>query len=570
MHVKHIIPILMLLAMAGCNKDIDVFEPYPTAHQLLFTASAFVEVVDEHGVAQENATVRIGNKQLTTNDDGFVFFQDVLMSGQSYVTIDKPGFFHGSRRFYPSVNATHFLNVTLLSSQPVGSFNSGTGGQISLDGDARLSFPAEAIVDPNGELYTGTVDVSAQPIYADDPELSSKMPGDLVGMNGSNELGSLASLGMMAVELRSSSGDLLQVKEGSTVEMHMPIPSDMIANAPTTIPMWYFDEVEGLWIEEGTANRSGDAYVAEVGHFTYWNYDAWFPIVKWGATFLLPNGEPASNVSVCLTILSLEATKCASTIEDGVVCGMVAEGEPLLMEVKDPCGNVIYADEIGPYYDSTMIGPITIDAGGITINTISGSAVNCDSEPVTDGFVVVKIGDNNHYSQLDEADGSFSLNVINCNSNDAVITVFDEEALKQSLPLTFPDAPEINTGEITVCEVLQEFIILTVEGNDIYFLNPDASILEDTWTQIVSGDSLKYFYVSFEGTSEGTYNTSIISETSFEAMPGVFGYLFGIELVISYYGNPGDYIVGTLIATFKEHQGTGEYPVTGEFSVKLE
>ena len=95
--------------------------------------------------------------------------------------------------------------------------------------------------------------------------------------------------------------------------------------------MWYFDEESGWWKEEGEATLVGNEYVAQLPHFSYWNCDAPFETVKWGATFVYEDGSTASQVEVCLTILSLQTTACAYTDQDGFICGMVAAGEVMLM-----------------------------------------------------------------------------------------------------------------------------------------------------------------------------------------------------------------------------------------------
>lgn len=55
--------------------------------------------------------------------------------------------------------------------------------------------------------------------------------------------------------------------------MTFPIPETMRDNPPPTIPLWYFDDESGLWVEEGIATLQGDVYVGEVGHFSWHNLD---------------------------------------------------------------------------------------------------------------------------------------------------------------------------------------------------------------------------------------------------------------------------------------------------------
>ena len=39
------------------------------------------------------------------------------------------------------------------------------------------------------------------------------------------------------------------------------------------MPLWYFDEQKGMWVEEGVATKQGNQYVGTVNHFTDWNCD---------------------------------------------------------------------------------------------------------------------------------------------------------------------------------------------------------------------------------------------------------------------------------------------------------
>lgn len=578
MRTKFLIGLTMIFAVFSCKDSFDEFNPdkpiIPDPPiEITFEASAFVEVMDAFGMPVEGAVIALGSKQQTTDEYGLVHFDDVTMSTFTYLTVEKSGFFHGSRRFYPVKDKTEHLRIILLDDNSIGEFDAGKGGVVEANGSVILDFPQDAIVTANGELYSGFVAVSAQPIPANDPELSSKMPGDLVGVTEEGKTGVLGSMGMVAVELRSLSGDLLQVKDGSKVKMTMQVPPEMQGKAPATIPMWYFDEATGLWQEEGTATLSGGQYTADVGHFTYWNYDAWFPIVPWTASFVYESG-PAANISVCLTILALDTKKCASTNDEGVVSGMVAADELMLMEVLDPCGNVVYSEEIGPYSDSTTIGPITIPESAVNLTTITGTAVDCDGNPVTNGFVRVEAGHSNSYVELDESDGTFDIIVMNCAEDDVVLIVIDEGALRQSLPQTYDYATTIDAGEITVCETITELIAIDIEGEDDAFLYffPSAAI-EAGITYVNAQDSTTggSLFFSFNGIVPGTYEVEELGMW-FQLSGGDVVQATQATVVITYYGDVGDYIQGTISGVVSTNpQGGGqEYNFTGTISILQE
>lgn len=562
--------IMLSLLLVRC-KDSESLIPDP----VVFDASAFVEVEDLQGNPIAGVQIKVGDYQGFTDDDGVLFLKEIEMNPATYLTAEKSGYFHGSRRFYPSAGKISTVKLVLMTEQLVGTIQPGTGGTVQVGDGIVLDFPANAIVDEDGQAFTGAVSVYAQPIMADDPDLSYKMPGDLVGAREDDTRTGMASFGMVVVELRSGSGEVLQVKEGSKVEMKMEIPSSLVASAPATVPMWYFDEESGWWKEEGEATLVGNEYVAQLPHFSFWNCDAPFETVKWGATFVYEDGSTASQVEVCLTILSLQTTACAYTDQDGFICGMVAAGEVMLMEVRSPCGDIIYSQQIGPYTDTTMIGPINIPTSSVSFSVVSGLAVDCAGNPVTNGFARIKVGTQNYFAALDEITGAYSISVMNCDESAVTIKLFDKDALTESLVFSFAYAPLIDAGTITVCEALTEFIDVEVVGlPEHYLFYFPYSSSQQGYTTIAGQDSsvvFKYFYINVPGTTTGIF-TPLGGEIGVELPNGdrAVAETDDLTVTITYYGAVGDYIIGTLSGTWHtgpDGQGGPDYPLTGNFSV---
>jgi hypothetical protein len=100
------------------------------------------------------------------------------------------------------------------------------------------------------------------------------MPGgDLAAIRTTGSETQLISYGMAEVSLTDNAGNPLQLKEGAASQLTFPIPAGMESNPPATIPLWYFDEERGIWIEEGTATLQGNVYVGSVTHFSWHNLD---------------------------------------------------------------------------------------------------------------------------------------------------------------------------------------------------------------------------------------------------------------------------------------------------------
>ena len=74
------------------------------------------------------------------------------------------------------------------------------------------------------------------------------------------------------------------------------------------MPLWYFDEDGGYWIEDGVATLQGNTYVGEVTHFTFWNYDFPYPSATLCITLQDESGNPLAYTPLDLYSSLLNAT----------------------------------------------------------------------------------------------------------------------------------------------------------------------------------------------------------------------------------------------------------------------
>src|SRR5690606_17688534 len=92
--------------------------------------------------------------------------------------------------------------------------------------------------------------------------------------------------------ITTPTGEHLQLAKGKPSTLKVKIPESQLSSAPDKIPLWYFDDAEGFWKEEGLAIKQGDSYVGTVEHFTDWNCDDPNEIATIIGTVLDCTGQP--------------------------------------------------------------------------------------------------------------------------------------------------------------------------------------------------------------------------------------------------------------------------------------
>ncbi len=240
------------------------------------TISGFVK--DTQGNAVPDVIVSTGESSVLTNPSGAFRLEKVgIVAGRSVIRFEKEGYFDVVRSFVkeegdiwevvicPKGNSNIAATVT---------FNATDSKQLKA-GNMKVDLPANSItVENTGAIYTGTV--KADMLYLDpqSESFTAMMPGgDLAAVRQDNSEVTLVSYGMVGVKLTSDNGEQLQLKKGEKSVVTFPIPEGMDQGLPESIPLWHFNEKAGLWVESGVAKRSGNEYVGEVSHFSYYNLD---------------------------------------------------------------------------------------------------------------------------------------------------------------------------------------------------------------------------------------------------------------------------------------------------------
>lgn len=256
-----------LLGLPACSSDDSSSGPGTTPAN----RGTVSGIVAASGFPLEGVVVAIGGKTVTTNEDGWFAVTDLAVADNAVIGFALAGYLPTFRTVAILANeTTHLPDVALLTADTV-VLDAATGGSAStLGGLATASFPANAFATAAGGAYTGDVNVDLSAALPSSSDFYDVFPGDFEGEATGGGTVPIVSFGFMGVELTDDSrGAPLQLADGVTAALSLALPN----TGSSTIPMWWFDEARGVWVEEGEAVWNGSAYVAEVSHLSIWNWD---------------------------------------------------------------------------------------------------------------------------------------------------------------------------------------------------------------------------------------------------------------------------------------------------------
>ncbi|MGY4830886.1 carboxypeptidase regulatory-like domain-containing protein [Sphaerotilaceae bacterium SBD11-9] len=274
--LAHVAALALSAALVACGggggDSAPAPAPAPAGPQVGGVTGRILSASDGQPVV--GAAVNSGSTSTLTAADGSFTLTGLAASDTTPVTVSATGYSRTMRITSVRANTTTTLPTQLLPVAATASIYPPSGGTATVAGStAQVVFPANAIVDSSGAVPHQMVSVQVTPINpAQDPNL---MPGDYrTTSNGSPAW--LESFGAMSVVLTDASGNAYNLAAGQSATIRIPATS-RAATLPTTIPLYWFNESTGLWVQEGSATLGGTApnryYEGSVAHFTTWNAD---------------------------------------------------------------------------------------------------------------------------------------------------------------------------------------------------------------------------------------------------------------------------------------------------------
>jgi internalin A len=365
-----------------------------------------------------SATIECGGKISITDSKGYFFFKEKLTVNKDYavIKVTRQGYLTGFRTFTPNIQkpSYHIQKIMLLS---VGTPQvvSSSGGSVTID-NVTLTFPANSVVKPGGLPYSGNINITARYINPNSPTFPLQIPGILSGLNDANLINALQSFGMAQVELKDAAGNKLEIAKGFTVKIELPASAD----GPNIIPLWHFNEKYGVWVQQGSATKTGSKYTAEVNHFSIWNLDLEFNSYRLDLSFTDASQNPLSAIQVLIYRQS-NNTFVGNYFTDN-------NGQATLINCPSNDGlvlkSIFQCDTI-----STNVAPVTqsrsetiiLSSSGanLKIYNFSGTLNDCNNSPLTNQPFQILLSTSNYGGTIlgvSDSQGRFNVGTIICNT----------------------------------------------------------------------------------------------------------------------------------------------------------
>ncbi|HET6724096.1 MAG TPA: carboxypeptidase-like regulatory domain-containing protein [Chitinophagaceae bacterium] len=579
--------LLISILSLSCQKEVkdDSLNPGSgggtgtTINPTPVTGNVTGKVVDNNGIAVAGAIVRSGNKSTVTDSRGLFRFDNIQLDKYaSLVTAEKTGFFKAYRVFSASASNTSFVKLKLVQKTLIGNVDAAAGGSVNLPDNSKIILPASGVViKSNNQNYTGSVKIYAAVIDPTSTDIAQIVPGGFQGIDANNYRVILKSFGMLAVELEGNSGEQLQIAAGKTARLRFTIPALLRSSAPATIPLWSVDETTGLWKQEGNATKGSDYYEGDVSHFSFWNCDVSSQTVFLELTVATADGSlPYTHVRI--TRANGGGSSYGFTDSTGHVGGLVPKNEPLLLEILNNCYQPVYSQNIGPFSSNTNLGAITIIPQPLTSLTVTGNAVNCSNQSVTNGNALIYF--DGLYYNTPIINGSFSITVTRCSATTPIeVLAIDNAGLQQSNIWTgSASSGTVNTGILAACGSSSiSYIDYVIDGSNysLNTANPGDSISTFGYTGSTQTSTYVFgfrvsqpnMYINFHTNNAGvgTFPLTYLNINQYDSLTTLVA---PFNVTFTSYGAPGEFIEGNFSGQIRETSTNNLHNVSATFRVR--
>ncbi len=219
-----------------------------------------------------DVTIEVGGRSVKTNGQGYFVLDRLPENGETVVKLSKEGYVETAEVVAIHEGVSTQIDVFMRQAQAPVAIDASAGGTVS-SGAASVEIGGGDLVDADGNAYHGTAHVSLTPFDPTTEAGRKAFPGEFKGVRQDGSVEPLVSYGFVDVTVTDGSNRKLQLRSGAEATLRIPIPSSLQGDAPSSMPLWWFNTEDGKWHEVGTLTRKGNVYEGKIPHFSIYNSD---------------------------------------------------------------------------------------------------------------------------------------------------------------------------------------------------------------------------------------------------------------------------------------------------------
>ena len=295
-----------------------------------------------------NVTVSLGESTTTTDENGFYALTDLTANEEVFINFEKEGYLLGSTQIKlksldgEDAISSNYLEYNMHAHDYQWDYES--TGEISGGGIIMNA----SYLDKDAKPYSGTITAELTILNPTEVAMLTTFPGTYKGINSNGIMVQFSSYGLTSITLKDSKGNRLHFADGETGTLIFNNVSSL--EKPETLPLWYYDYDQGLWVEEGYAELQEDGtYKGDISHLGTWSLNK--PLEDEAGIYrgriINEDGSPMSDVRVHAVGENWIGSDL-STDEDGMFEIKVIPGSSFQLKAYD------YKNKYSAAYNATI------------------------------------------------------------------------------------------------------------------------------------------------------------------------------------------------------------------------
>jgi len=359
------------------------------------------------GALLPQVTITLGTLTTTSDVRGWFRFQPVVPGEDLVLVASRDGLSTARRTLDVAAGQALQVGLVLAAARQhqLPQATPGPEAVVQTVDGVTVEFVDGTFTDAAGGIVDGPVDLAITLLNT--PESVSAAPG-MLAQDVDGAVFGLESFGMVEVVLTAAGAPV--TFSGAAVVSFPLVAGHGFADGDA-IPLWWFDEALGYWVQEGEGTVDDGRFVAEVTHFSWWNADA--PLGDTGCVsgaLHTPSGEPAADFVVNAFGLDFMGGSQAVTDASGGFCVPLKLGGEALLTAIGGDGAAIWS------WEATVIASEQPSSCGVDVCVELGDVSLSDLTDDQDGDGYTELA-----GDCDDADPSVSPGAI-----DALVDGQDE------------------------------------------------------------------------------------------------------------------------------------------------